>query len=148
MPVFQHTSLLRSSPAEIFTFFSRPANWIQLFPPDFQPQLIEGPEVLSPGAVFALEGRSWGIRQVIRSLVREFDAPSRLILEQVDGPFKKWHDTILLESTADGTSFQESIDYERPGGMLGFMVTNERIRQELEQLFAFRGAVLKQQFGS
>src|SRR5437016_4636957 len=89
MPVFQHTSVLRSDPAEIFAFLTHPANWVELFPPEFQTQLKEGPESLTQGEVFALEARSWGIRQVIRSVVREFDSPTRLVLEQIEGPFQK-----------------------------------------------------------
>ena len=75
-------------------------------------------------------------------------ADTLLVLEQRQGPFRKWVHTQRLEATADGARLSERVDYEPPGGLLGLTVTAAFLERELTALFAFRRAKLAQLLGT
>ena len=67
--------------------------------------------------------------------------------QQKQGPLKRWIHTNHFEPTDTGTKIIEKIEYDPPGGLLGFVVTADAIRKELEKLLAFREKKLKEIFG-
>lgn len=138
MPHFEATTSLRGPVADVFDFLSRPANLTELTPPEFNVRLVEGPDRLQLGARVVLHARRWGFTQRLVSEVTAFE-PDRLIVEeQREGPFPKWVHTHLLEAVPDGTRMVDRIEFEPPGGMLGFLLTAESITSELQDLFAYR----------
>jgi ligand-binding SRPBCC domain-containing protein len=144
MPVFEGTTVLAHSPAEVFDFICKPANLIAVTPPDLNMRLVEAPERLSLGARIVLQSRRWGFSQRIVSLVTAFD-PNRLIAdEQKEGPFKKWVHSHRLEAIPEGTRMIDRIEYEAPGGLLGLVFTTDAIENELQELFAYRTEKFKE----
>jgi len=138
MPHFEATTTVRRPLTEVFDFLSRPANLIELTPPEFNVRLVEGPERLHLGARVVLHARRWGFTQPLVSEVTAFE-PDRLIVdEQREGPFPKWVHTHLFETLPEGTRLSDRIDFETPGGMLGFLLTPESIASELQDLAAYR----------
>ncbi len=65
--------------------------------------------------------------------------------EQREGPFKKWMHTHRFEALADGgTRVTDRIDFETPGGLLGFVVTAAAVERELKWIFEYRRQKLVQ----
>lgn len=133
---------------ELFAYFTKPANLVQFTPPDYHLELVTGPEVLALGERLVWQGRRWGVSQKIIQQVSLFDAEKLIVVEQKQGPFKRWVQAHHFEPTSAGTLILEKIEFDPPSGMLGFIVTANAIRKELENVAAFRAEKLRSMFGS
>jgi ligand-binding SRPBCC domain-containing protein len=138
MSAFETTTLLRCSPAAVFDFLARPANLLAVTPPSYGMTLVEGPERLHLGAKVILQGRRWGVSQRIVSFITAFEPNRRMTDEQHQGPLRKWVHEHFLEEAESGTRMIDRVEFETPGGLLGFVLTNHRIEKELIELFAYR----------
>jgi ligand-binding SRPBCC domain-containing protein len=139
MPRFETTEDLRAPLARVFDFFSRPANLLQVSPPELHFQLLSGPEQLQLGARVEMRGRRWGVSQRIVNEVTVWEPQTRFVDEQREGPFKKWVHTHRFEALPDGaTRVTDTIDYETPGGMLGFILTAKAVERDLQWIFEYR----------
>lgn len=145
MPRFEFTENLSVPLSHVFDFFSRPANLIKISPPELHFELLAGPEQLTLGARIALQGRRWGVSQRIVNEVIIWEPQTCFVDEQREGPFKKWTHTHSFEALPDGrTRIGDRIDFETPGGLLGFVLTVKAVERELNQIFAYRGEKLAQ----
>jgi ligand-binding SRPBCC domain-containing protein len=71
--------------------------------------------------------------------VTVWEPQSRFVDEQREGPFRKWIHTHRFEALPDGgTRVTDTIDYETPGGMLGFIVTVKAVERDLRWIFEYR----------
>lgn len=144
MPVFTHATDVNCPAAKAWDFLIHPANLVQVTPPELGMQLVEGPSVLAQGARIVLLGRRWGVSQRIVSEVTAWEEGSSFRDEQREGPFKKWAHTHRVEPAGTGTRLYDEINFEPPGGMLGFLVTGARVLRELETVFAYREKKIKE----
>jgi ligand-binding SRPBCC domain-containing protein len=133
--------------AEMFAYFAKPKNLAQFTPPDFNLELLAGPEVLALGERLVWQGRRWGVAQKLIQEVTKFDAEKLIAVEQKQGPFKLWVQSHHFETSPTGTRIVEKIEYAPPGGMLGFVVTANLIRKELDSVTAYRAQKLNEMFG-
>ena len=62
------------------------------------------------------------------------------------GPLKSFRHEHLFETTPNGTLVSDRVEFQPPGGMLGFLVTEDRIRQGLQHGLKFRYEELAQDF--
>jgi ligand-binding SRPBCC domain-containing protein len=147
MPHYTATLVVDCPVADVFAFFSKPKNLVQLAPPDLNLELVTAPEIMQIGARLVWKGRRWGIAQQIIQEVAKFDSDKLIALEQKQGPFARWLHAHHFESKDTSTTIVERIDFEPPGGMLGFLVTANTIRKDLDKLTAFRQQRLKEIFG-
>ena len=139
MPHFEMVENLPAPLSRVFDFFSRPANLVTISPPELHFQLLSGPEQLHLGARVSLQGRRWGLSQRLVSEVTIWEPENRFVDEQREGPFKKWIHTHQFEALPDGgTRVTDRIDYEPPGGMLGFVVTVKAVERDLKWIFEYR----------
>jgi ligand-binding SRPBCC domain-containing protein len=138
MPTVRFVEQYPLSRPVLFAFFQRPANVVRVAPPELKLHLVEGPDLVTPGARFTVEMRRWGLPQRIETEVVEVEEPVRLVEEQRHGPFRQWRVSRILTEQDEQTELVEMIDYEPPGGLLGFVVTRAAIERELEQAYAGR----------
>lgn len=139
MPRFEMVESLSVPLARVFDFFSRPANLIRISPPELHFQLLSAPERLTLGARVALQGRRWGLSQRIVSEVTVWEPEMHFVDEQREGPFKQWIHTHCFEALSEGgTRVTDHIDYETPGGMLGFVITRRAVERDLKWIFEYR----------
>ncbi len=139
MPRFEMVENLTAPLARVFDFFSRPANLLKISPPELHFQLLSAPEQLHPGARVTLQGRRWGLSQRIVNEVTLWEPERIFVDEQREGPFKKSAHTHQFEGLPDGgTCLTDRIDYETPGGLLGFVITAAAVERDLNWIFAYR----------
>ncbi len=148
MPKFESRAVYPRPLAEVFAFFRRPTNLVRITPPELNMQLIEGPEVLQLGSRIVLQGRRWGISQRFVSEITAMEADKVFVDEQREGPMRSWRHTHGFADTAGATEVTDVVEYEPPGGMLGFIVTGAFIERDLKWLFAYRNEKLKELLGS
>ena len=65
----------------------------------------------------------------------------------VEGPLKLWmHDYIVEPNPAGGVSLVNRIEFEPPGGLMGFIVTADKILEALDDGFHYRREALQKIF--
>jgi ligand-binding SRPBCC domain-containing protein len=144
VPVFEAITQLSCSVVSLFDFLARPANLLLVSPPDLQLKLTDAPDRLQRGSQIAVTGRRWGIVQRMVNEVTVFEPESRIVEEQRHGPFRRLVHTRRLSANGVAVKLTDHIEFEPPGGMIGLMLTAERIRKELEHLYQFRTRRMKE----
>jgi ligand-binding SRPBCC domain-containing protein len=147
MPLFEAITFLSQPITEVFSFLSLPANLIEVTPPEFNLRVVEAPERLHRGARVVVQARRWGFAQRLVSEITAFEPDRLLVDEQREGPFAKWIHAHLLEAVPGGTRMTDRIDFEAPGGMLGFLLTPQAITAELQEMFVYRERRFKELLG-
>jgi ligand-binding SRPBCC domain-containing protein len=143
VPVFTAETILACPREKVWELLIRPTTLVQVSPPELNLRLIEAPELLHLGARIVIQGRRWGLSQRMVSVVTAFEPGLLLIDEQREGPFRSWVHTHRLEAISEGTRMTDQVDFEPPGGLLGFLVTARRVEQELAEMFRYRGRRFK-----
>jgi ligand-binding SRPBCC domain-containing protein len=138
MPVFEAETFLACPPDKVFDFLIRPANLALVSPPGLHLRLLDGPERLALGARITVQGSKFGIPQKITSEVTAFEEGVSFTDAQVQGPFQRFVHTHRVEPSPGGTRMLDRFDFEAPGGLVGLILTDNRIRQDLEAVAAFR----------
>ena len=109
---------------------------------------VGGPEVFEQGSRVELELSGFGPPQRFLYEVTEFLRPDRFVETLVKGPLKSFRHEHVFEATPSGTRVLDLVEFAPPGGMLGFIVTEDRIRQGLQHGLRFRHAELARIFGT
>jgi ligand-binding SRPBCC domain-containing protein len=139
MPEFKADFLLPQSPQAVFEFHANTANLLRMIPEHNRPELVAGPATLTSGSEFELKVTTFGVIQQLRFKVTRFESPRLIVDEQLKGPFRSWVQTHEFEPAANGgTRLVYRVEFEPPGGMLGFVVTAPRVIAQLEQTLPIR----------
>jgi len=129
----------------VFDFHLRPRNFLLLLPADVQAELLEGPELVSVGSDVELKFLVWGMTQRVRSRITVLDRPHMVIDEQIKGPFRKFRQTQRFEALdPQRTRLEYLAEFEPPGGMLGFIATQDTIREYLRKSTLYRLARMRE----
>jgi ligand-binding SRPBCC domain-containing protein len=127
----------------LFEFFRRPANIIQVAPPDLGLQLLDAPERLELGSRVTVQVTRWGFtRQIINEVIELVD-DQIIVEEQRKGPLPTWRHSQKFALDGEETSVTVEIDFQTPGGMLGFFVTPAAVEADLRRAYAYREEKVK-----
>ena len=150
---------LAAPAAEVWDFLIRPASVMTVTDPDGGVRLIDGPEVMAAGTVNELEVTGFGLPQKVIYEVTDFtppagDAPGTFTETMTKGPLSRFdneHAVAPLPSgdeTAGGCRVTDTFRFAPPSGLLGFVLTAERMTKELTKAMAYRHAALRERFGA
>jgi ligand-binding SRPBCC domain-containing protein len=143
MPQFEAKVKVSRPPAEVFDFIIRPANILLISPPETALNYIDSPEAVSEGSVVEFELGGFGPPQRITHEITDFESPSRFTETQISGPLQMWVHRHEFQACEEGTLVVDQIEFEPPGGMIGFLVTADRILESLKKNFSHRHSELK-----
>jgi ligand-binding SRPBCC domain-containing protein len=138
MARFEFETLLDCPPTAIFDYLLRPANVAKMADPSTGLKIVSGPEVVEVGSQIAFQLVVLGKVQSAVHKITELVHPSRVVEQQIQGPLKSWTQQHLYEAKGSGVRMVDIIDFEPPGGILGFIATPERISDSLEEGFYAR----------
>jgi uncharacterized protein len=144
MPHFRRRSHLPYPPEEVFSWHMRPGAFTRLTPPWMQVREIEREGGIHDGGRILL-----GIRQGPAELKWEarhtaFEEGRLFQDEQVSGPFGKWiHTHRFLDADDGGCLMEDDVEWAAPLGSAGRAFGEPFIENELERMFAFRHARLR-----
>lgn len=144
MPYFRHRSHLPFSPDRVFAWHMQPGAFERLSPPWAQVRILKREGGIHDGGRVLI-----GIRQGPTELKWEvrhtdFQEGSLFRDEQVSGPFEKWSHAHRFIPADDGGCFMEDeIEWVAPFGSAGRLFAEGYIDRELERLFRFRHARLR-----
>jgi ligand-binding SRPBCC domain-containing protein len=138
VPVFEATMHLRCSPEALFDFLIRPANLPKLSPPEWELQVLEAPDVCQLGSRLVIQARRGGIPQRIVSEITGFEPHSLLTDEMREGPLRKLIHARTVRANGGSVWLTDRIEFEPPRGLLGLVLTAQRIEKDLAALHEFR----------
>ena len=129
-------------PEVVFDFFTQPHRVLGVSDPSVGATLISGPKRLTEGSEVELKLVAFGMPQTIRNRVSEFDAPSRFVEQQADGPLTSYDHEHRFEPSGTGTKVVDAIRFEPPGGLAGLILSGEKIADQLADSIAYRNRAL------
>lgn len=145
MSLFRYRSHLPFPPAEVFEWHRRSGALERLSPPWMRVRVLSREGGLERGGRVVL-----GIRQGPTELKwearhTEFQDGVFFRDEQVSGPFGSWvHTHSFLEVEAGGSIMEDEVRWTPPFGPAGQLLPRSLVEKELERVFHFRHARLRQ----
>lgn len=147
MAVFEARTELACSPETVFEFLVQPEN-IRLITPSSMMLIFDAaPATLSLGARMTFRVQAYGVVRSATHDITEFDPVRRFVERQVEGPMGAWEHEHLFEPTDGGVTIVDRITFSPPGGMMGLLVNERKIREALEEGFGHRHYELEKRFG-
>ena len=145
MALFESAVPLRCDQESVFDFLVRPANVHRILPADSGMTFLDVPEVLELGSRFQFQVAGFGPLLKAEHEITEFDAPHRLVATQRQGPLRVWiHEQVVQPDGSQTVMLIDRVTFEPPGGLAGFLVTEERIRGWLQKGFEHRHRKMKE----
>ncbi|WP_437203963.1 SRPBCC family protein [Planctomicrobium sp. SH664] len=138
MPLLEYEVEFPCSATALFDFLARPANIVRVTRPDLGIKFTSAPDVLAAGSQLDFQIVTMG--QVVKSTHRiaQFEHAKLVVEQQVTGPMKAWMHSHIYEPTGTGVILRERVEYQLPGGLLGFLLTESKINDHLEDGFFYR----------
>ncbi len=131
-------------------FFSSPVN-LKILTPDHLGFDITTTETrqMYAGQIIGYKIRPlWNISIEWFSEITHVQAPNYFIDEQRFGPYKFWHHEHRFVPISEGTEMTDLIYYKLPYGPVGKIFHFLKVKQELDAIFSYRSAKLKNMFGT
>ena len=135
---------------EAWAFFSDPNNLPAITPPSLGFEVTSEP----PGEMYAGMILTYRVRPLFGipvSWVTEIThvrAPHFFVDEQRFGPYRFWHHEHHFRETGAGVEVEDLVHYALPFGWLGRAVNRLTVRRRLDEIFTYRGRILRERFGS
>jgi ligand-binding SRPBCC domain-containing protein len=127
----------------LFEFLMRPANIALVSDPSSGLQIVDAPEIVQVGSIITFRIAAFGqVREATHQVI-EFEPHSRIAEVQTAGPMKAWRHTHTFESDGDETILIERIDFEPPGGIVGLLVTADKIIDQLADAMYYKEQALR-----
>jgi ligand-binding SRPBCC domain-containing protein len=144
MPRFEATIEIARPPEPVFEFLMRPANAVAVTPSDTDLTLLAAPAVLFQGCRIEFQIKAYGQTQRFVHEVVELEPPRRFLEVQREGLFRQFRHEHVVEPSGDEASLLiDRVDFEPPGGLLGFLLTEGRIHEMLAGSFEHRHREIK-----
>jgi len=140
---FETSAVLSCSAAALRRFLGCPANLPEISDPDIELQILSAPETVQEGARIEFRILSFGLRHRMAHEYR-LVSESEIFEVLMDGPLPAWqHRQQLQDLGPTECRLTDTVEFQLPGGMLRFMLTEERIRESLTTGMEFRYQALQ-----
>ena len=138
MPVITQSTSIKCTPKELFQFFTKSANIVEVSPT--MPSLVfSSPKLLLGKSQQIHFELSYGVFKLSWvSKITKFEPYSFFEDTLVKGPFKKWIQRHHFEEQGNKTLIQDEIEYEVGYGPLGKIMDTLIVRYQIENFFRKR----------
>ncbi len=120
------------------------SNFPLITDPVLEIEIIEAPEFVAAGEEISFSLITGGFRQVMRHRWTTV-SDTQIIAEQIMGPTRTWQHEQTISAVPDGCRLAERITFEPPGGMLGFVITENSIAESLHSGTPIRHQLIAEQ---
>jgi ligand-binding SRPBCC domain-containing protein len=133
---------------EVFSFFARAHNLERITPSwlRFEVRATE-PAQMQEGAVIDYRLRLHGLPLRWASRIEEWAPDRGFVDRQVRGPYRVWHHRHTFSADGDGTIIGDEVHYALPMGRLGDLAHALFVRRDLERIFDYRHAAVRDLLG-
>jgi ligand-binding SRPBCC domain-containing protein len=130
---------------EVFAFFSRPENLQQITPPWLHFGMVEAPKVLAVGSLIHYRLRIHGVPIRWTTEITEWNPPHGFVDRELSGPYALWNHEHLFESSNEGTTMRDRVQWALPLGWAG-LVAYPMAKRDVEKIFDFRANAMERLF--
>lgn len=145
MAIFKSAStILTCPPLALRSFLGCPFNLPQISNPELELEVLTAPQAVTAGERIEFRITAYGFKQ--RATHEYLVASEEMIVEsQVEGPLRAWKHSQRIELAGAGhCRLIDEVEFEPPGGMLGYLLTEARILESLQEGMDFRYSVLQE----
>ncbi len=135
MATFEETILLPIPRAVLFDFLAQPANVAKISDSALALKFTSAPEVIAVGSRILIQMVVMGQIQKATHEITVCTRPERIVEVQIEGPMKSWRHEHTFEEAGDQTRMIDRIEYTKPGGIVGLLLTEAKINDMLEENF-------------
>lgn len=132
----------------VFDFFGRAENLQELTPSFLRFQITRTPIRMEPGARIEYKLHVHGMPIRWKTIIEEWNPPHGFIDVQEKGPYRLWHHTHQFWEADGGTWIEDTVRYALPFGVLGQLVHSVMVKRDVEQIFAYREAKIRELYPS
>jgi uncharacterized protein (TIGR01777 family) len=133
---------------EVFAFFGDAQNLELLTPPHLRFKVLgSSTKSLQAGTLIDYKLQLHGIPFRWQSLIGEWSPVTHFSDTQLRGPYKKWHHTHTFIEQNGGTLIRDHALYRLPFGVPGDTVAYFFVKKDLEKIFGYRFAKVRELFG-
>jgi ligand-binding SRPBCC domain-containing protein len=133
---------------QVFAFFADATNLEALTPKWMKFQILTPePIPMHRGAKIDYRLRWHGFPMSWQTEIVRWEPPFRFEDLQLKGPYRVWHHTHRFQAAGGGTLLTDDVRYQLPFGWIGKLVHAISVRRNVEQIFAFRQAKIRELFG-
>lgn len=143
MAVFEDRITVARPVEVVFDFLTTAASIEKVSAADLGLTFVDAPEKYHQGAVVKFQIMGMGQVRTAVHEVTDFEEPTRFVERQIEGVLKLWVHEHLFEADGDTTHVVDRITFEPPGGLLGFIATEDKILDQLEEGFFSRNRLVK-----
>lgn len=144
MPVSESSTVLNCSAIALREYLGRTENLPSISDPDLQLKVIKADETVSDGSVIEFCITAYGFKQTMQHRYVSV-SDLEIVAEQIEGPTREWVHRQIISDNGDGScSLTDRIEFEPPGGMLGFVMTADKITESIQEGMEFRYEALKE----
>ncbi|WP_397571137.1 hypothetical protein [Schlesneria sp. T3-172] len=146
MSDFQASVVLPRPRQEVFEYLRRPANLLKMFPAEKTSRLwLKHPDIISVGECIEFKVKAMGAQFLFVHEVTELADAELIVIKQIEGPFKAWSQEQHFADSGNGNTLLTSVvQFDPPGGMLGFVVTRKVVMSQLENWVSKGHQILQQ----
>lgn len=131
MPVHEEQLKIPVSIDKLFGFLLKPSNVVKVSDPSTGLSLKAAPEEVELGSLITFHIAAFGQIREITHEITALDHGIQVVEEQREGPMKSWRHEHIYEADGDGTILVERVEFEPPGGLVGLLVTVDKIIDQL-----------------
>lgn len=133
MPESVSSSILAVSAEQLRAFLGRTSNLPQISDPSLDLEILSAPEIVTLGARIEFRITAYGFKQ--RATHEYITVEDLLIVEnQIDGPLRAWKHHQQIEVVGNSECrLTDHIEFEPPGGMLGFLLTEVKVKESIQE---------------
>ncbi|WP_437226609.1 SRPBCC family protein [Planctomicrobium sp. SH661] len=143
MAIAEYETRLNCSPEALFDFLSHLTNVPKVTDPKLGITFTSAPDVIEMGSRLDFQIITFG--QVVKSThqIVQFERPRIVVEQQITGPMKSWTHTHEYTAIPEGVLMRDIVDFQLPGGLIGLLLSESKVRDHLEDGFFYREQKLK-----
>jgi len=132
MPESVSSSILDCSAVMLRTFLGRTANLPQISDPELKLEILSAPEIVTVGQKIEFRITAYGFKQrATHEYITVEDL--QIIEDQIDGPLRAWKHSQQIEIVAAAQCrLTDRIEFQPPGGMLGYLLTEAKVLDSIQ----------------
>lgn len=144
MAILEYESRFPCSVEGLFDFLARPENIAGIANPDLGLTFTAAPDVVQEGSELDFQIVTFGQVVKARHKITKIDRPTLVIEQQLVGPMKSWTHRHEYEVTGGSTVKRDVVEFELPGGLIGLLLSESKVKDHLEDGFFHRERQLMQ----
>lgn len=138
MPEAVCSTSLKCPASTLRDYLGQTSNLKHITDPDMHLRIVQADEIIKEGSEIEFQVSTYGIKQ---SMKHRYTSVTESLIqsEQIEGPTRNWIHQVIIEETGDSTcKLTDRIEFEPPGGMMGFVMTEAKIRESILEGMEFR----------